>query len=162
MKKHHMIHDVQENLRINSIKNEEDYIRTNYSKEINTDGIINFIIKDRDVIKHFIVNDVDWFEEHDAIIEYFDKTIGNYDRNRVVKALNQYGYQEKDTRFVKLYALYPILPAFLFAVIIAGGNGMGLYGFVMVMMLVYLVIIPFPIAYVLFYEKKERIKIWKF
>lgn len=157
MKKHHMITNVQRSLRHNSLISNDMIKRIDFNIEVNTAGIIQFITCDHDVMKYFVLENVGWIEEHDAALAYFDKAVGDYDRCLVSQTLSEYGIDERETKFMKLYTLYPIIPAFLISFVIAAYIGLTIPAFIMMFILVDMVIALILITYVFFYEQKGHV-----
>jgi len=159
MKKHHMIQNIQDNLIYNSIKDKHSIVQLDYGCEINTVGIIQFINEDQDIIKYFVLCGSEWVEHQNNILNYFDKSVGVYDRELIINVLKSHGYDDRNSRFIKLYAVYPTIASIIFGTIIVFGNGLNLPAFMLTTILIYLFIILFTIAYVWFYEKKGEVTI---
>lgn len=154
MKKHHMVYDVQEELRIRSVK--DVAAKLTYAEDVHTQGIINFINQDNDVIRHFIVDNVSWFDQQAAILQYFDSVVDGYNRNAVIKILNSYGYRCREDKCFLSYTVYPLMPSLIFALIICLGNSLPLFTSVMVTILIYTFIAMIPFTYVMLYESKRE------
>lgn len=154
MKKHHMVYDVQEELRIRSVK--DVAAKLTYAEDIHTQGILDFIKHDNAVINHFIVAGKSWFDHQSTILQYFDSVVDGYDRDIVIKALNSHGYHSREDKCFLSTIVYPLIASLLFTIIICLGNGLNLHTSVMVGILIFLFISAFPFTYIMFYESKRE------
>lgn len=152
-----MILDVQEELRLRSIKDVTSFEKVSYDKDINTQGIIQFIKKDSDVIKHFIIHQVNWFDHQQVILQYFNDVVEEYDRNAVIKVLESYGFRNRDTKCFVISTIYPFYVAVPITIVMCVGMGLTFGAMLMVFVLMYTFIAAIPLAYVMFYESKRLV-----
>lgn len=148
MKQHHKVLDVQSHLRCQSAKLQSDIVKLSYDSEINTQGILSFIKKDKALIKHFVVDGFNWFDHQKAILQYFKDAVGDYDVNVVKTSLDKNGFKCESKKQIQLYTTYSMIASFIIATFISQLNDLTFLPTMMIMVVTYTIAIVCTIAVV--------------
>lgn len=158
MNKTNMICDVEQHLRISCIEKLEDVVQIDYDIESNTDGIIRFIRLHSDLIRYFITNECSWLDENETIFTFFTKAVGEFDGNLVQEELYSRGYDDFNTKCMKCYFLYPLIPAIASAAFITAVINADFSAFIMLYILFQICITLIPHLFISSHISKKYAK----
>lgn len=135
MKPHHKVHEIRQHLCHQSVLAENTTL--SYDRDINTQGIQQFIHFDRDIIRYFVTDCCNWLDQQKTILEYFEKTVGDFDRDAVIKSLNKYGILDGEDKKVRVYGLAMVVLSFVVAVAFTLAFSLGFFASVMIFITAY-------------------------
>lgn len=131
MKTHHKVYEIQSHLRCNSVLTPDEMTKMSFDVDVNTQGIIDFINDDADVIKYFITNGTDWLDTQNVILTYIKRSVGEFDVDAVIDALNKNWYFDYATKQLFLYFGYTAITAILLTIVVTIAFGLPAFATIM-------------------------------